>query len=79
MSKCNYCPFQYFDYEENCNFCKIEEYLEEKLPRFMFSDKTCSCRVPMFILKLWHKKEMKSLNEYFRSLSKDDVCKGQGW
>lgn len=58
MSKCNKCPYSYFDYEENYLSCRVEE--RKAIPDSIWNYYKGECRIPLFILKILHKRYMKA-------------------
>lgn len=77
MSKCNICPYHYFDYGENCSFCSLDESLELPVP--LWNENKDRCRIPLFVLKIMHKRDMKAEAKYWKDLSEETICKNQGW
>lgn len=65
MSKCNKCPYNYYDYEENCNDCSIYDY-----PLILWNENKCRCRIPLFLLRIMHKRQIKAELKYWGDLYK---------
>lgn len=55
MSKCNKCPYNYYDYEENGSDCSMYN-----IPLVLWNEDKCRCRIPLFILKIMYKRYMKT-------------------
>ena len=77
MTRCNKCPYSYYDYEENYTSCRLEE--RKTFPESIWNYYKGECRIPLFILKILHKREMKAEAKYWGDLSEETVCKSQGW
>lgn len=77
MRKCRKCPYHYFDYEENHGSCSLDESLELPVP--LWNENKCRCRIPLFVLKIMHKRDMKTEAKYWKDLSEETICKNQGW
>lgn len=77
MSKCSKCPYNYYDYEEYCTDCSLSDYKE--FPLILWNENKCRCRIPLFILKIMHKKDMKAEANYWGDIDEETICKMQGW
>ena len=77
MSKCNQCPYNYYDYEGNYTDCSLYDVRNPSL--ILWNENKCRCRIPLFVLKIMHKRDMKAEDKHWGDLSEETVCKNQGW
>ena len=67
MSKCSKCPYSYYDYQENYTDCSLCDYKD--FPIIFWNENKCRCRIPLFVLKVMHKRDMKAEAKYWGDLS----------
>lgn len=63
MSKCNQCPYNYYDYEGNYTDCSLYDVRNPSL--ILWNENKCRCRIPLFVLKIMHKRDMKAEDKHW--------------
>ena len=69
MSKCNQCPYNYYDYEGNYTDCSLYDVRNPSL--ILWNENKCRCRIPLFVLKIMHKRDMKAEDKHWGDLSEE--------